>query len=379
MARIITLYLLGLLQGISFTLIPGASAFLASGDEFHLSSEQYGQLFIPMVLAAILFSFFGGAVARRWGIRRVTVVSCMINLLSMVFFAVSQGYLLLLVCMFFLGAGFGANLSTLNSYVLEFFPKRSSAALTALHATLGIGTALGPLLFAVALSVFVWWLAPALLALGYLIFAFCSKAYFPLYLNLPVAQSGKLKNGVWIFALIAFFYGISETTFGNWGILYLKGDRHFSSEVAALSLSLFWSFVTIGRILSALISVKISPKWIYSSIGFVLLASVIVLNESQFAILSFLFAGLGCSAFLPLTVSFAQKQDLPHAEGISGMIIALYMLGYGVSAFGVGWLEVSFHFSLEKLFFYLLIPTFMITLLSLVSSFFSVRRGSKLD
>lgn len=68
-SQIATLYLIGLVQGISFTLIPGASAFLVSSQGFHLLPSQYGQLFIPMILLAILSSFFGGVVAKKWGIR----------------------------------------------------------------------------------------------------------------------------------------------------------------------------------------------------------------------------------------------------------------------------------------------------------------------
>ena len=254
--KILTFYLLGLIQGISFTLIPGASAFLVSKEGFHLTSNQYGQIFIPMIILSILASFFGGAMAKKWGIRRVTLVSGLLNGLSMIVFALSalfmeQGYVSLLICLSFLGAGFGANLATLNSYVFEFFPKKPSAALTALHATLGLGTAIGPLLFQFSLQEIQWWAAPIFLGIAYFILLFFTWMKFPLYLQLSQGGAGALSKRVWLFVGVALLYGICETAFGNWSILFLSTVRNVSLKEASFSLSLFWASVTVGRILAA--------------------------------------------------------------------------------------------------------------------------------
>lgn len=360
-SQIATLYLMGLIQGISFTLIPGASAFLVSSQGFHLLPSQYGQLFIPMIIFAILSSFFGGGVAKKWGIRRVSVTSGFLNFLSMTMFAMSafymkSGYLPLLISLTFLGAGFGANIATLNSYVFEFFPKRPSAALTALHATLGLGTAIGPLLFQLCLQWLEWWVAPLILAAGYLILIFFTWVKFPLNLHLPRSGKGGLSKRVYLFCAIALLYGICETAFGNWSILFLKTAKGISSEDASFSLSLFWASVTAGRIIAAGLAIRISPYRIYVSISLILIASLLLLDFSHFLFAPFIMAGLGCSAFLPLTVSFAERQDIRHAEMISGLIIAIYMCGYGLSAYGIGWMQSSFAFQLSSLFFYLLIP-----------------------
>jgi len=366
--KLATLYLIGLVQGISFTLIPGSSVFLTSAEGFHLSSDQYGQLFIPMIIMSIFASFFGGVMAKKWGIRRVSIGSGFLNFLSMLLFALSalyldNGFLPLLVCLFFLGAGFGANLTTLNSYVFEFFPNRPSAALTALHATLGLGTAIGPLLFQFSLQEMHWWMAPLFLAACYFILMVFTWRLFPLHLDLPKSGSGGMSKRVWFFAAIALLYGICETAFGNWGILYLKTARDVPSEMASLSLSLFWASVTAGRIVIAILAARISPHLIYALISLVLIASLFVLDFTHFIFAAFIVAGLGCSAFLPFTVSFGQKQDLSHAEMISGLIMAIYMCGYGIAAYGIGWMQTSFHFQLSSLFFYLFIPAVLLTLL----------------
>ena len=50
-------------------------------------------------------------------------------------------------------------------------------------------------------------------------------------------------------------------------------------------------------------------------------------------------AGLGCSALLPITISFAQKDLIAMSAATAGLVIAAYQLGYGVAAFGAGPLQ----------------------------------------
>ena len=55
--------------------------------------------------------------------------------------------------------------------------------------------------------------------------------------------------------------------------------------------------------------------------------------------LAFGLAGLGCSALLPLTISFGQGQLVTMSTATAGAIIAFYQLGYGIAAFGTGPLQ----------------------------------------
>ncbi len=54
------------------------------------------------------------------------------------------------------------------------------------------------------------------------------------------------------------------------------------------------------------------------------------------ASLAFGLAGLGCSALLPLTISFGQEELTAVSAAAAGGVIAFYQLGYGIAAFGVG-------------------------------------------
>ena len=56
-------------------------------------------------------------------------------------------------------------------------------------------------------------------------------------------------------------------------------------------------------------------------------------------VVAFGVAGLGCSALLPLTISFAQADLVTMSAATAGLVIAAYQLGYGIAAFGAGPLQ----------------------------------------
>jgi len=62
-------------------------------------------------------------------------------------------------------------------------------------------------------------------------------------------------------------------------------------------------------------------------------------REATAGIAVFGLAGLGCSALLPLTISFGEEELTAISAAIAGGIIAFYQAGYGIAAFGVGPLQ----------------------------------------
>jgi predicted MFS family arabinose efflux permease len=70
--------------------------------------------------------------------------------------------------------------------------------------------------------------------------------------------------------------------------------------------------------------------------GAFLLVAVLPNDAPALDILAFGLAGLGCSALLPLTMSFGQEELTAISAGVAGGVIAFYQAGYGIAAFGVG-------------------------------------------
>ena len=133
-------------------------------------------------------------------------------------------------------------------------------------------------------------------------------------------------------------YGICETLFGNWSSLYLSGQRGLGVTVASAALAAFWACVTIGRVIVALLPVRIPPTAVYLVLPVLIVGANVAVAGAQSAVaavLAYAAAGLACSAMLPLSVSFAGR-EFPRLGAISsGELIAGYQVGYGVAAFGV--------------------------------------------
>ena len=376
---ILLVYFLGLIQGIAFTTIPAAANFLTSGKGFNFTEAEYGSIFLPMIFGAIIASFAAGALAKRFTVKKVLLVGIALSAASMAVFASAAAftegrYSIMLLTMLLLGTGFGANITSLNPFAIHFFPNRGSAAVTALHSCLGIGTAIGPLLWLFYSDWNFWWADPTLLAALFAVLFVFSFIFLPRSAKLEDEGDTASKPQytlLWTFAFIAFLYGIIETTYGNWSTIYFHQVKNFSSARANTLLSLFWGAVTVGRIIATFLSIALPPRWIYRLIPFLILISAItIIHVTGFddSAAVMIVAGLGCSAFLPLSVSFGVQNLKTNPTFASGLVIGTYMIGYGVAAEGIGFLHKTEGVSFEALFLTVAAISAFLILLNFVST-----------
>ncbi|MDP1569340.1 MAG: MFS transporter [Vicinamibacterales bacterium] len=343
-----------LVQGLALVTFPAASGVFTSPSFHDLSGSQYGSLFLPMVMAAIVASTMGGPLARRKGLKLVLLAGLGFDLLSMGSLAASElaigtphlAYVTLLGATTALGLGFGAALTALNALAAGYFPDRPARAVTALHALLGTGTALAPLLIALLTGLGAWWALPAAIA-AVLVVLVAVGMRLPLSPGAATAASGPRPHvGLFgtvrmpgLFVAAGILYGILETIYANWAVIYLREDAGVSIRESGYALAAFWAMVTVGRLAVALGGRWLSPARIYPLlpclmvVAFLWIASV---NGALEGIGAFALAGLACSAFLPVTIGFAQAYHHDHSEIVSGGMIAAYMLGFGIGSFGLG-------------------------------------------
>ena len=147
-----------------------------------------------------------------------------------------------------------------------------------------------------------------------------------------------------MYAAFAVLYGICETLNGNWSQLDMTTEVGASTTVAAVALTTFWGMVTVGRVLFAALQRRFPSDRVYRLLPFVLVAAFVAIaalpdGGSAVGVLAFGLAGLGCSALLPLTISFAQEDLVAISAATAGLVIAAYQLGYGIAAFGAGPLQ----------------------------------------
>jgi fucose permease len=346
----------GLVQGITLVTFPAASSIFTAKSEYALSSGLYGDMFLPQVAVAIAASLLGPRLARRLSSKKVLILGLVANTVSMALLIASTAverhegiaYPVLLLATAFLGLGFGLTVPVLNTYASVFNPDRVDRAVLVLNALLGLGTALAPAFVAMFVGLGFWWGLPVL-SLVLLIMLLAVTLGLPLRTGPSTASAAPatgagIPRRFWLFAAFAVLYGICETMNGNWSQLQMTTRLGASATQASLALMAFWAMVTVGRIGFAELGRRLPTRVVYHVLPFVLVATFTILaalpaGGAGPGILIFGLAGLGCSALLPLTISFGQEQLTAVSAAMAGGVIAFYQLGYGLAAFGVGPLQ----------------------------------------
>jgi fucose permease len=346
----------GLVQGIVLVTFPAASTIFTEKSEYGLSATQYGNMFLPQVVTAIAASLLGAGLARRISTKRVYLTGLACNLVSMglliasTFVKTNQSaaYPLLLVATAFLGAGFGLTVPVLNSYASVFHPGSVDRAVLVLNALLGLGTVLAPVFVAIFVGLGFWWGLPILSA-ALLVALLLVSARLPLRTGAPARGAAQRSRPspparFWFFAAFAVLYGICETMNGNWSQLDMTTRLGASATQASFALAAFWGMVTAGRVVFAAIGRWLPERVTYHILPFVLvvtfvLVAVLPRGSAGAGIAVFALAGLGCSALLPLTISFGEEDLAAMSAAVAGGVIAFYQVGYGIAAFGVGPLQ----------------------------------------
>ncbi len=351
-AETTAVYGAGLVQGIVLVTFPAASTVFTDPSEYDLSSTQYAGLFLPQVITAIAASLLGAELGGRFGPKRVYLAGLTAGLLSMallivsVFFVTEQSvaYVLLLLATACLGVGFGLTVPTLNTFAAAFNPGTVDRAILVLNALLGLGTVLAPVFVAIFVGLGFWWGLPVTSA-ALLLALLAVSVRLPLQIEVPQPAAERPKAPLparyWVYAGFAVLYGICETLNGNWSQLDLTSELGASTTSAALALTAFWGMVTVGRVLFAAVETWLPPRVTYHFLPFLLAGAFVLIallpeDEPYLGVLAFGLAGLGCSALLPLTISFGQRELASLSAAVAGGVIAFYQLGYGIAAFGVG-------------------------------------------
>jgi len=338
-------------QGIALVTFPAASTIFTSPSQYDLSSTQYGAMFIPQAVTAVAASLVGASWSRKVGTRKVFILGLAANVVAMTLLVVSDvvmsdqtlAYGVLLVATASLGIGFGFTVPALNTFTAAFHPATIDSSVLVLNALLGLGTALAPVFVAVFVGLGFWWGLPVL-AGGLLATLLLVSTRLPLVVEQAPAGARGARAGIptrfWLYAAFALCYGICETMNGNWSSIDMK-SLGASTTNASLALAAFWASVTAGRVLFAAIRRWFPTRRTYHLLPFVLAGAFVLISQlpsgdPALGILAFALAGLGCSALLPLTISFGQEELVAMSATLAGGVIAFYQVGYGIAAFGAG-------------------------------------------
>ena len=358
---IATLYLSGLLQGLTLVSFPASSAVLKQMHGF--TDAQYGAIFLPQVAAAVIGALAGGGLAARLGLVALLRISLAVSALSQLLLAGTvalspqAALVVVLLGTASLGLGFGLSGAPVNGLPSLYFPRHRETAIVAMHTLLGLGLALGPVIANIFILRGRWVGFP--LTLTVVVLVACAATWL---MRAPQAEPGAENpsatgaaraasehparaTAFWLFAGVAMLYAFAEGTFSNWAVLYLQDTRQLPESVASTALSAFWAASVTGRLLTSLLVLRMPAPRIWLALPVLMIVAFQLLPYASTPALGiglFAFAGLACSSFFPLTIGIASARFAAHGPWVASMMIAALMVGVGLGSYAVGLLRHEF-------------------------------------
>lgn len=345
---VVFVYLAGLVQGVVMVSFAASSAVLRGRHGF--SDTEYGSIFLPQVALAALGAIGSGALSRVLDLRHVFGLSFTAMALSQAALAGSHFLLpgtalavvMLGTALMGLGSGLGA--APLNTYPQVLYPGRRDSAVVAMHAAMGVGLAGGPLFVAGVVTEGLWLLFPlvflaACLALLLAMPRAALPRASPRDEPSPDGPSPARSLRFWLFAASALLYALTEAGYGNWAVLYLSEEKGLRVAAASLGLAAFWMALSAGRVLVGLLVLRVPAARVYVVLPLLMAGASLLLPGADTparAVFLFALAGLGCSAFYPLTVALASRRFPGHVAWVSSMIFAALATGIGAGSFVTG-------------------------------------------
>jgi len=336
-------------------------AFAASATVFKerlgFTDAQYGSIFLPQIALSALGAIAAGSLARALGLRWLLALGTLAlalsqaALLGSVLVPRGAAHPVVLLGMALMGLGAGVTAAPMNAYPQLLFPTARESALVGLHTLNGAGLTAAPLLAGALLARGAWILFPLLIgALNFLLFLFTLRASLPAERRTSAQRATPDHEPVrtavfWAFVGMAFFYALTEASFANWAVIFLREDKGVATSAAALGLALFWAALTGGRLVVASLVLRMRPEPIWIGLPVVMLVSLLLLPVATAPAMVFglyAVAGLGCSGFFPLTMGIAARRFPHHVAWVLGMIYAALASGVGVGSFVMGALRGRF-------------------------------------
>lgn len=317
----------------------------------------------------IISSLLSDKVIKRFGTGNVTFVSVTMTAFALLGFAFAPSFIWLCMLAIPLGLGAGAVDSSLNNYVALHYKAQH---MSWLHCFWGVGATSGPIIMSLFIAKNNEW------SKGYLAVAIIQFVVVLLLLvTLPMWKKVKSKNSsdnnsenivdITIentvqsniesniegsvksnvenieevkdedkgsllklpgikFVLVSFFcYCATESMVGLWGSSYLVNNKGVSPDIAARWLALYFGGITIGRLISGFVAMKLKSNILIRIGQTICIVGAVILIlplPVYFSMIGLILIGLGCAPIYP-----SMLHDTPNrfGESVSQSLMGVQM------------------------------------------------------
>jgi predicted MFS family arabinose efflux permease len=304
-------FLNGVALGSWFVRIPAIQEKLALGEGL------LGVGLLGAAVGALVSMPLAGALASRFGSRRVVGATALLLPLSIVLPALASGLLFLVPAIAVLGAANGALDVSMNSQAVAVEKGYGRPIMSSFHAAFSFGglagASIGGLVASAGVGPF-----PHLAAVA----ALCVTAALVAYRALLPASADAAEEGAPAFArptrallglgVISFCVLLGEGAMSDWSAVYLDGTLGTGPGFAAAGYAVFSLAMAFGRLIGDGLAEHLGPVRLVRTCGALAavgLGVALFVGEPVFALLGFACAGAGFSVVFPAALSAAGRTE----------------------------------------------------------------------
>lgn len=339
MPLLLVIYLAFIGLGLPDSLL--GSAWPAMHADLGAAVSLGGFVSMTTCSCTILSSLFCGQLVRRLGTGRLVLASVALTAVAIFGYSTCTRFWQLVAWAIPYGLGAGAVDAALNAYVATHYEARH---MNWLHCMWGVGCSVGPTIMAAMVASVAGWRggyrAIGLAQLGIVLTLVISLRLWdtgevghdsPTTGNGPHGLGLITIPGVWQ-ALVGFFcYCALESTSGLWAATYMVLARGVSADLAALFAGLFYIGITLGRLASGFLTLRLSGQQL-QHLGEALIACGALLllgGPGELATgCGIVLMGLGCAPIYPQMIHLTPERfGEENATSLMGVQMACAYVG----------------------------------------------------
>lgn len=307
--------------------------------KYGLDNTAMGTIITMTFVGFMISPILTGEAADRFGRRRAVLFAFIGMLLGLGLALGINSPVGVGIGFFVSGLAFGVFEMTISSILADIVPENANKVLNYSRLCYALGTIAGPfiamgLLSALGDWVYVMVLDVVLLIVLLLVFLRISYPV-PLYPNHSTTQKGQtsvtlriLKNSTLIllgFSVMMYFAVEAGLTFY---VAKYIGQLSSDMMLATLTLSVFWVFAALGRLVAARFTKELHLMiGILALVAGIGLAACLITDALVVSIAAFGVMGLGCSAIYPTLLAVGKMQFTKYTATVFGVLMSVGAVG----------------------------------------------------
>ncbi|MGX1175944.1 MFS transporter [Pseudomonas sp. R151218B TE3479] len=296
----------------------------------NLDEGTLGLLLLCLGVGSILAMPISGALASRFGCRRVLSGGTILICLALPLLATMTSLPWLVAALFLFGAGLGTVDSTVNLQAVIVERASGKTMMSGFHGMFSLGGIIGAAGVSALLGLGLSPLGATLVVNGVLLVALFKAA--PHLLAYGSESSGPafaIPHGVVLFiGILCFIVFLAEGAVLDWSAVFLTTERAVDTAYAGLGYAAFALTMTVGRLTGDSVVHRLGAKRVIIYGGSIAAAGFLLATLApmwQAALLGYALVGAGCSNIVPVLYTAVGKQTLmPEAIAVP----AITTIGY---------------------------------------------------